>query len=169
MYFRDAEKACEQMKQIYKDSYFFVYCHILEKSQIENHTVLKPKVFEYEYEDWFFYERSYQLDWVPREVSYTNYTYGLRVFGWGDSEFTNWKIVESSLDVAGGLIPLTFDDARSAYRRCANYVIKNSKTNPRYYKAKCRTPKTQDLERYYFQVISKNPMLTAQGETYDSN
>jgi len=157
----DVQQQCGEMKNRYSDLYFIVYCEYLEKSWTEQIKTVRPETYTRRVRD-----GSYSLDetrktWVEVEVPVEQVIYGLRVYGWNLLSQTPWAVIGSSLNLANGLAVRTFETAREAYRACREFLVE-SREDSSYIGAKCRSPKMQNQDRYYYEIVTQNPLATRQ-------
>lgn len=158
--FASASSLCGIQKELHKTDYFFVYCTYLETTS--NQVVLEA------FEDWEFdlvrdhYGKNEIIraksHWRSHPVTRADSVYGLRVFGLGPSSQLSWKVVASSLGLAGGTLDRTFESKREADRACRVRLNESSADSVLFYQARCRTPQHDD-GRYYYEIVTQNPLL----------
>jgi len=157
MDFGTAKALCDQTKEEFKDQYYFVYCTYYQRdlSHIEMEAVndetsyyLRKHGIEEEY---------HQDHWHSVPVTVTDEFYGLRVFGLGELDTLEWKVIASSLKLAHGLVSDTFDSHIEAALECHDRLASEDLSSVQFIGARCRVLQ-EDSGSYYYQIVTQNPL-----------
>ncbi|MFL5813135.1 MAG: hypothetical protein ACJ763_06120 [Bdellovibrionia bacterium] len=153
-----AGQECARQKELYEDKYYFVYCiyyqrdrkHVvMEAFNDQTRLRLKKKGFEKEFaED----------HWHTMPVTETESLYGLRVFGLGELDQLQWKVVASSMGLGGGLVDHTFERSIDALIACHERLAAEDRNSVKFSGAVCRSVQA-DNGSYFYQIVTKNPLV----------
>lgn len=165
----EAQRLCELHKELNLKRYYFVYCVYLEKIWFQDEKVVVNDVDgKMVTQALGMQKRNGQqpdvvLRWshrpVERTITQQYSAYGIRVFGLGVEAELQYKVITSSLNLADGLASREFDSERQAYRACRARIVEGNDQSVRYYRATCRAPQNPESGRYYYEIVTKNPLV----------
>ena len=182
--FQSVMKACAQQKALNRRKYWEVTCQFRSKNWSEVHWDVEW-ARDYEFQGYstrsagvgvglyaVYVSRSassgerVRYVEVPHEVRRTieKAVYGLEVYGIGPVEQLSWKRVTTSIELAGGIAPLSFSTEEQALSQCWEDLVDLASdfgAGILYRKGRCTTDSREirGRQRFIYVIESQNPYL----------